>query len=164
MLVVLYVVFSSLMRIQVEHYQLFLLLGIILWNFLDRGTSMSKIEEKIQARMGPNVLPKSEDMPVDKISKKSRELEYINSNWDIHNNNYSISSHRRILGTTLITGRELVHREVQLYIDPVIWMQREFNSSIVKIFNNIIELLGRISYQVEGKIAESQSRDWRSWN
>lgn len=41
MLVVLYVVFTNLMRIQVEHYQLFLLLGIILWNFFDRGTSMS---------------------------------------------------------------------------------------------------------------------------
>jgi lipopolysaccharide transport system permease protein len=41
MLVVLYVVFSNLMRVQVEHYQLFLLLGIILWNFMDRGTSMS---------------------------------------------------------------------------------------------------------------------------
>jgi len=41
MLLVLYVVFSNLMRIQVEHYQLFLLLGIILWNFFDRGTSMS---------------------------------------------------------------------------------------------------------------------------
>ncbi len=40
MLLVLYVVFSNLMRIQVEHYQLFLLLGIITWNFLDRGTSM----------------------------------------------------------------------------------------------------------------------------
>jgi len=40
MLLVLYVVFSHLMRIQVEHYQLFLLLGIITWNFLDRGTSM----------------------------------------------------------------------------------------------------------------------------
>ena len=41
MLLVLYVVFSNLMRVQVEHYQLFLLLGIILWNLLDRGTSMS---------------------------------------------------------------------------------------------------------------------------
>jgi lipopolysaccharide transport system permease protein len=41
MLLVLYTVFSNLMRIQVEHYQLFLLMGIILWNFLDRGTSMS---------------------------------------------------------------------------------------------------------------------------
>lgn len=43
MLLVLYVVFSNLMRIQVEHYQLFLLLGIITWNFLDRGTSMGII-------------------------------------------------------------------------------------------------------------------------
>ncbi|HWQ20184.1 MAG TPA: ABC transporter permease [Methanotrichaceae archaeon] len=41
MLLVLYIVFSNLMKIQVEHYQLFLLIGIILWNFLDRGTSMS---------------------------------------------------------------------------------------------------------------------------
>ena len=41
MLLVLYLVFTNLMRVQVEHYQLFLLLGIILWNFLDRGTSMS---------------------------------------------------------------------------------------------------------------------------
>lgn len=41
MLAVLYVVFSNLMRVQVEHYQLFLLLGIVLWNFLDRGTSQS---------------------------------------------------------------------------------------------------------------------------
>lgn len=37
MLLVLYVVFSHLMRVQVEHYQLFLLLGIVLWNFLARG-------------------------------------------------------------------------------------------------------------------------------
>ena len=41
MLLVLYAVFSNFMRIQVKHYQLFLLMGIILWNFLDRGTSMS---------------------------------------------------------------------------------------------------------------------------
>ncbi|VVB67334.1 ABC-2 type transporter [uncultured archaeon] len=41
MLLVLYLIFSNLMRVQVEHYQLFLLLGIILWNFMDRGTSLS---------------------------------------------------------------------------------------------------------------------------
>lgn len=41
MLLVLYVVFSYLMRIEVEHYQLFLLLGIVLWGFLDKGTNMS---------------------------------------------------------------------------------------------------------------------------
>ncbi|MDZ4245453.1 MAG: ABC transporter permease [Candidatus Gracilibacteria bacterium] len=37
---VLYVVFSILMRFPVEHYQIYLLLGIILWNFFAEGTSM----------------------------------------------------------------------------------------------------------------------------
>lgn len=40
MLVVLYVVFSNLMRVQVEYFQLFLLLGIILWNFFSRATTI----------------------------------------------------------------------------------------------------------------------------
>ncbi len=40
MLVVLYVVFSNLMKTNVEHYQLFLLLGIICWGFFEKGTSM----------------------------------------------------------------------------------------------------------------------------
>lgn len=40
MLLVLYIVFSNLMRIQVEYFQLFLLLGIILWNFFSRATTI----------------------------------------------------------------------------------------------------------------------------
>lgn len=39
--IVLYVVFSYLMRFQIAHYQLFLLLGIIIWRFLEEGTTMS---------------------------------------------------------------------------------------------------------------------------
>lgn len=40
MLIVLYIVFSNLMRVDVEHYQLFLLLGIICWGFFEKGTGM----------------------------------------------------------------------------------------------------------------------------
>ncbi|MDW7733686.1 MAG: ABC transporter permease [Methanolobus sp.] len=40
MLTVLYLVFSNLMKVQVEYYQLFLLLGIILWNFFSRSTTI----------------------------------------------------------------------------------------------------------------------------
>ena len=48
MLLVLYVVFSNLMKIKVEYYQLFLFLGIILWGFLSKATSfgMSSIVGK----------------------------------------------------------------------------------------------------------------------
>ncbi|MCG7849081.1 MAG: ABC transporter permease [ANME-2 cluster archaeon] len=41
MLIVLYVVFTNLMRVNVEHYQLFLLMGIVSWNLMARGTGMS---------------------------------------------------------------------------------------------------------------------------
>ncbi len=40
MLTVLYFIFTNLMQVNVEHYQLFLLLGIISWNMLARGTTM----------------------------------------------------------------------------------------------------------------------------
>jgi len=40
MFVILYVVFSNLMKVQVEYYQLFLLLGIIMWNFFVKATNL----------------------------------------------------------------------------------------------------------------------------
>jgi len=40
MLTVLYFIFTNLMKMNVEHYQLFLLMGIISWNMLSRGTTM----------------------------------------------------------------------------------------------------------------------------
>jgi len=40
MFLILYVVFSNLMRLQVEHYQLFLLMGIMMWNYFARATSL----------------------------------------------------------------------------------------------------------------------------
>jgi lipopolysaccharide transport system permease protein len=40
MLGILFVVFSNLMKVQVEYYQLFLLQGIIMWSFFSRSTTM----------------------------------------------------------------------------------------------------------------------------
>ncbi len=40
MLLVLYIIFTNLMKIKVEYYQLFLLLGIILWGFMSRATTI----------------------------------------------------------------------------------------------------------------------------
>ncbi len=145
----------------------------------DKGTNvddvMRKIKESIKIRQAVNASTKTEDTSDSKTkgdalheTENRKEWEYINSNWNIQNNNYFISSHRRILGKPLIKGRELVHGEVQRYIDPSLWKQREFNSCIVRILNRISERLGRvddriaqsqssISDQVNDKIAQSQS-------
>ena len=145
----------------------------------DKGTNvddvMHKIKESIKIRQAVNASTKTEDTSDSKTkgdalheTENRKEWEYINSNWNIQNNNYFISSHRRILGKPLIKGRELVHGEVQRYIDPSLWKQREFNSCIVRILNGISERLGRvddriaqsqssISDQVNDRIAQSQS-------
>ena len=145
----------------------------------DKGTNvddvMRKIKESIKIRQAVNASTKTEDTSDSETkgdalheTENRKEWEYINSNWNIQNNNYFISSHRRILGKPLIKGRELVHGEVQRYIDPSLWKQREFNSCIVRILNRISERLGRvddriaqsqssISDQVNDRIAQSQS-------
>lgn len=41
MLTVLYIVFTNLFKTQIEHFPLYILLGIILWNMFSRGTSAS---------------------------------------------------------------------------------------------------------------------------
>jgi lipopolysaccharide transport system permease protein len=40
MFVILYVIFSNLMRVQVPYYQLFLLIGIMMWNYFSRASSL----------------------------------------------------------------------------------------------------------------------------
>jgi len=137
----------------------------------DEGTNveeiMRKIKENIKMRRTIDASAKAGDMAsrmADETEEHApyetggcREWEYVNSNWDIQNNNYVISSHRRILGKALVKGRELVHGEVRRYVDPAIWKQREFNACIVRILNDIAERLGRISSQIDDKLVQSQS-------
>jgi len=108
---------------------------------------MLKIKENIKRRTSRDV----------QSIETHKELDYINSGWDIQNNGYFISSHRPILGKFLVGARELIHGEVQRYVDPTIWKQKEFNSSIVKILNNTTKRLDRISSQIEDEIAQSES-------
>jgi O-antigen chain-terminating methyltransferase len=58
------------------------------------------------------------------------DLEYILNNWDIRNETYSITSHRPITGKILIKGRELVHGEIKRYVEPVNYLQSEFNEHV----------------------------------
>ncbi len=131
---------------------------------------MQKIRENIKRRKEsgayPDVEPHIFDQTEEQVSlcrqtkqvadiKKSdlficedgmkRDLDYINSNWDIQNNSYFISSHRPHTGKFLIKGRELVHGEVKRYVDPMIWKQKEFNASVVRTLNETTKKISEIS-------------------
>ncbi|MCK4732420.1 MAG: hypothetical protein KAT65_08180 [Methanophagales archaeon] len=66
-----------------------------------------------------------------------QELDYLNRNWDTHAE-YSISSHRPIIGRFLISGRQLVHGEVRRYVDLIVGKQNEFNAHIARVINGLI--------------------------
>ncbi|MDW7726932.1 MAG: class I SAM-dependent methyltransferase [Candidatus Methanoperedens sp.] len=91
-----------------------------------------------------------------------QNLDYINSNCDIHAE-YSINSHRPVLGRYLIWGRQLVHGEVKRYVDIIAGKQSEFNARVVRTLNNCIrgfdekinEAVSTVNKNVESRINEA---------
>ena len=87
-------------------------------------------------------------------------MEHINSNWNIQDSGYSLSSHRPVIGKALVTGRKLFHGEVSRYVDPMIWKQKDFNGSIVRILNEAIEKIEEIYSrlrEIEDRLSQNQA-------
>lgn len=128
---------------------------------------MGKIRENIRKRKGAEDFPgkNTEDLqnspsPETSLSDGNiqRDLEYLNSNWDIQNNSYFISSHRPVVGKFLVRGRDLIHGEIRRYVDPVVWKQTEFNGSTARFLN---DTAGKFSYynnKIEQLRSEMDSR------
>jgi len=91
-----------------------------------------------------------------------QNLDYINSNWDIHAE-YSINSHRPILGRFLIRGRRLVHGEVRRYVDSIAGKQSEFNARVVRTLNSCIkgfdkkinDTAAAVNKDIDSKVSEA---------
>jgi SAM-dependent methyltransferase len=78
-----------------------------------------------------------------------RDLSYINSNWDIHNTSYFISSHNPYIGRFLVKGRQLVHGEVRRYVDPIISRQTGFNASIVRLLQQSSQTYAELNQKMK---------------
>ena len=105
---------------------------------------MIQIKENIKKRRkenldGDNIISTGQCQPVDIPENVKQDIDYINSNWDLRYTEYNISSHRPIIGRLLTFGRRLVHGEVRRYMDLIIGKQSEFNASVVRISNSLME-------------------------
>jgi len=122
---------------------------------------MAKIRENIRRRQAAGELPSDPDSVIGSASKNcpagesddaiQRDLSYINSNWDIHNTSYFISSHHPYLGRFLIKGRQMVHGEVRRYVDPIVYKQTVFNQRTERVLN----CLAQNEEELDEKIAEA---------
>jgi O-antigen chain-terminating methyltransferase len=134
---------------------------------IDVEEIMRKIRENIHERKVSGVFPEKTigDLQQGPFTEASlsgsdtqRDLEYINSNWDIQNNSYFISSHRPVVGKFLIKGRELVHGEVRRYVDAVVWKQTEFNGSTARLFNDAAGKCIHLNSKMEQLQSEMDSK------
>ena len=83
-----------------------------------------------------------------------RDFFYIDSNCDLHNNSYFISSHHPYFGKFLVKGRLLVHGEVRRYVDPIISRQTELNTRISRILNYSYQKSADLELQFSQKSAD----------
>ena len=79
----------------------------------------------------------------------SKDLEYLTTNYEVHNKNYFISSHRHIIGDSLIKGRKMVNDEVKRYIDPVFVKQTELNACNARISRELMRKNGELNLKME---------------
>lgn len=88
------------------------------------------------------------------------DLMYINSNWDVHAE-YSISSHRPIIGNLLVSGRRLIHEEVKRYVDPIAGKEIEFNAHVVRCINGldtkINEAVAAVNKDIDFKVGDAMA-------
>ena len=128
-------------------------------NIIERkknGVYSKDIEDIIKQPFLPPVDNRNENMP-DIMS----DIDYINSNYNVQDIEYKISSHRPIIGRLLIWGRKLVNSEVRRYVDLIIGRQSEFNKrtvSILRDFDNKIKCVDNkikdVDNNVDNKINE----------
>jgi SAM-dependent methyltransferase len=132
---------------------------------------MEKIRENIRRKQG-ELSPGSDNHPVcpdGSVSDTSahvsieNDLAFINSNWNIINNSYFISSHRPYLGKILVKGRQLIHAEIKRYIDPTLSRQTQNNASTVRILNDLFYRTGTteklLTEQAEQLAEQAESMD-----
>ena len=86
------------------------------------------------------------------------DFSIVNSSWDLRNSDYCISSHHKYSGKILVKGRELVHGEVQRYVDPVFSRQTRFNASSVRLLERTFQLHEELKNAVSGLQRETDQK------
>jgi len=118
---------------------------------------MEKIRENIKKRKENDAYTDGNSEEIERVfsevsasrARSSQESGIINSSCDIRNNNYSISSHRPVLGKFLTGGRRLVHGEVRRYVDPIFQKQSELNYNLAGLLSDAKEASDSCSSKIE---------------
>ncbi len=128
---------------------------------------MSKIRENIQKRRQSGAYdPQMESLINQPLQKPppgagegdiKSDLDYLNTNWDVHAE-YSITSHRPVIGQLLISSRQLIHGEVKRYVDLIAGKQTEFNLRVIRSLKSMLDLLETRISSIDNRIDTVDTR------
>jgi len=107
-------------------------------DIMDDSKEVPEIMRRLHEKMSLQGSSNKAYQEISGASDIELELAHIESEWDIQNKNYQIHSHRPYAGKILVKSRELVHGEVQRYMDPTISKQVEFNRNVSAILCHIV--------------------------
>jgi len=107
-------------------------------DIMDESKEVPEIMRRLHEKMSLQGSSNKAYQEISGASDIELELAHIESEWDIQNKNYQIHSHRPYAGKILVKSRELVHGEVQRYMDPTISKQVEFNRNVSAILCHIV--------------------------
>lgn len=115
----------------------------------DSDTSINGINvEEIMQKIRDSEKGTRGRVPDQKSAENVNECEAVlnklSFNKEINNKYYQIESHRFIIGSLLVKGRQLVHGEVRRYLDPIIMMQNELNSGVIDALGFVCSCLNQI--------------------
>lgn len=126
-------------------------------NDVDVEAIMRKVREKMDkgspVRQPPADIPAENGMP----DQLRSDLKYLRSIASVDNSQYTISSHRKLVGPALVKGRQLINGEVRRYVDPMAARQSEFNVSAARAIEDLSREMARNSRGLDSRIDDCNS-------
>lgn len=111
---------------------------------IDVEAIMKRVKESMEKKTTSSSLSKAYDsagktLRSNHMGNTSADHDYLLGNWNVMDNVYKISSHRKLVGPVFIKGRQIINGEVKRYVDPMFNRQAEYNASILRYIDGSLE-------------------------
>jgi 2-polyprenyl-3-methyl-5-hydroxy-6-metoxy-1,4-benzoquinol methylase len=127
-------------------------------DIMDEGKEVPEIMSLLREKMRLKGSSHQASQEISGASDIELELAHIESEWDVQNKSYQIHSHRPFAGKILVKSRELIHGEVQRYVDPMINKQVDFNRNVSAILDHIVPRMENAEKSLVNARTEIQSQ------
>lgn len=102
---------------------------------------IKNIEERKKIGAYPEVEVKTLLKPLDGqyscTDEEMGSLFYLDSHWELVNDNHVVKSHIPVIGSILVAGRKLLYGEVRRCTDPLFLKETEFNRHVVNVLSDV---------------------------